>query len=202
MLDSTLTRTTARLSERHQPRPQGRFWLMIARKPGEEQWNGRRHDGLLVLRMRQYRRPALQREKVAKELRHYRRKGPGPTTRGLRDGFVSIDFDREPSSTSAAVLASSVSSCSTPDSVEPSWWRPRLRTLRLLQKRLFVVDGRRQQSWSMVILWLSRASWHQPPPLPLIALCAAIRFTNGFSSRRCGSQNTVSRCRIPEIVGS
>ena len=29
-------------------------------------------------------------EKVAKELRHYRRKGPRPTTRGLRDGFVSI----------------------------------------------------------------------------------------------------------------
>jgi 16S rRNA G966 N2-methylase RsmD len=29
-------------------------------------------------------------EKVAKELRHYRRKGPGPTTRGLRDGLVSI----------------------------------------------------------------------------------------------------------------
>jgi hypothetical protein len=29
-------------------------------------------------------------EKVAKELRHYRRKGPGPTTRALLDGFVSI----------------------------------------------------------------------------------------------------------------
>jgi magnesium-protoporphyrin O-methyltransferase len=27
--------------------------------------------------------------KVAKELRHYRRKGPGPTTRGLRDGLES-----------------------------------------------------------------------------------------------------------------
>ena len=29
-------------------------------------------------------------ENVAKELRRYRRKGPRPTTRGLRDGFVSI----------------------------------------------------------------------------------------------------------------
>jgi ribosomal protein L11 methylase PrmA len=28
-------------------------------------------------------------EKVAKELRQYRRKGPGPTTRGLRDGLAS-----------------------------------------------------------------------------------------------------------------
>jgi len=28
-------------------------------------------------------------EKVAKELRQYRRKGPGPTTRGLRDGLLA-----------------------------------------------------------------------------------------------------------------
>jgi len=31
-------------------------------------------------------------EKVAKELAQYRRKGPGPTTRGLRDGLVSAGF--------------------------------------------------------------------------------------------------------------
>ena len=142
-------------------------------------------------------------EKVAKELRQYRRKGPGPTTRGLRDGLVSIGLRQGTSPRyRRRVLASSVSSCSTPDSVAPSWWRPRLRTLRLLQKRLFVVDGRHQQSWSMAILWLSRVSWHQPPPLPLIALCAAIRSTNRCSSRPCGSRNSLSRCRIPEIVGS
>jgi hypothetical protein len=141
-------------------------------------------------------------EKVAKELRHYRRKGPGPTTRGLRDGLVSIglrqgtvlDIGGGLGILSLELLDAGFSRAVV---VEAS-----SAYLALPQKRLFVVDGRRQRSWSMVILWLSRASWHQPPPLPLIALCAAIHSTNGFSSRRCGSRNTVSRCRIPEIVGS
>ena len=29
-------------------------------------------------------------QKVANELQHYRREGPGPTTRALRDGFAAI----------------------------------------------------------------------------------------------------------------
>ena len=33
-------------------------------------------------------------EKVAKELRQYRRKGPGPTTRGLRDGLASAGLNQ------------------------------------------------------------------------------------------------------------
>ena len=58
-------------------------------------------------------------EKVAKELRHYRRKGPGPTTRGLRDGFVSIGYQQGTVLDIGGGLASSVWSCSTPDSVGP-----------------------------------------------------------------------------------
>jgi tRNA1(Val) A37 N6-methylase TrmN6 len=33
-------------------------------------------------------------EKVAKELRQYRRKGPGPTTRGLRDGLATAGLNQ------------------------------------------------------------------------------------------------------------
>ena len=168
---------------------------MIARNPDREWWNGRRHRWLARAA-----HAALPPTSTSTPRRS--RKNCGITAERDRDqrradfGTASYqsDFDRAPSSISAAVLASSVLSCSTPDSVEPSWWRPRLRICGCFEE---AVRRGRSASTELVHgdLWLSRASWHQPPPLPLIALCAAIRSTNGFSSRRCGSRNTVSRCR-------
>jgi hypothetical protein len=35
-------------------------------------------------------------EKVAKELQQFRRKGPGPTTRALRDGLISAGIRQRP----------------------------------------------------------------------------------------------------------
>jgi len=135
-------------------------------------------------------------EKVAKELRQYRRKGPGPTTRGLRDGLLAtglaqgtvLDIGGGLGILSLELLAAGL--------VGPSSLTPRLRTSRLRQKRQPGVVERRQQSSFKVISWSWQASWRPRPWSPSIAWSVATRSMNRCSSRRCSSQTTVFRVLV------
>jgi hypothetical protein len=66
-------------------------------------------------------------EKVAKELRKYRRKDPGVTTRRLRDGLVAAGLTQGRCWTLAAVLALSAWRCST------QGWSARLSSMPRLR---------------------------------------------------------------------
>jgi ubiquinone/menaquinone biosynthesis C-methylase UbiE len=73
------------------PGHKGGFWLMVARRPERQE----------AIRSAETRMPCscctfgnsadqhFDAKKVEKELAQYRKKGPGPTTRGLRDGLLS-----------------------------------------------------------------------------------------------------------------
>ena len=113
---------------------------------------------MFVLRMRQHCRPAFQRREGRERTAALPAKGTGtndPRTSGrLRIHRISTGnrsrYRRRSCILSLELLDAGFSRARRGEGLV-------CVPLQLLQKRLFVVDGRRQQSWSMVILWRSRA---------------------------------------------
>ena len=141
-------------------------------------------------------------ENVAKELRRYRRKGPRPTTRGLRDGFVSIGLRQGTVLDIGGGLG--------------------ILSLELLDagfSRAVVVDAssaylaaaseeavRRGRSASTEVVqgdFVAVASQLAPATaVTLDRVVCCYPFYERLLEQALRLQNTASRCRIPEIAGS
>ena len=138
-------------------------------------------------------------DKVAKELAQYRRKGPGPTTRRLRDGLVSaglregtlLDIGGGLGILSLELLEAGFTRAVVVDT-----------SSAYLAAAAEEATRRGRSEFAEFTHGDFLARWRLRVSSRSIASCAAIRYASRFSSTRSSWHALPLRCRTPGTVGS